>query len=48
MELNQTQLLVHHDTELNKFRTDHGIPNDVQIERSRPNKDANLVEGHGN
>ncbi|GFS41435.1 hypothetical protein Acr_00g0074300 [Actinidia rufa] len=48
MELNRAQLLVHDDAALNKFRTDHGIPNDVQIDRSRPNEDANLVEGHGN
>ncbi|GFZ16768.1 hypothetical protein Acr_26g0000380 [Actinidia rufa] len=45
MELNRAQLLVHDDTTLDKFRTDHGIPNDVQIEGSEPNEDANLVEG---
>ena len=48
MDLNRTQLLVHDDAELNKFRIDHGNPNDIQIERSDPNKDANLVEGNGN
>ncbi|GFY99361.1 hypothetical protein Acr_13g0007620 [Actinidia rufa] len=34
------------DTALNKFRTDHGIPMDVEIKLSWPNEDANLVEGH--
>ncbi|GFS42840.1 hypothetical protein Acr_00g0082000 [Actinidia rufa] len=43
MELNRAQLLVHDDEDLNKFRTDHGIPMDVQIEHPGPNKDSNLV-----
>ena len=49
MELNRAQLLAHDDTVLNKFRTDHDIPEDVQvqIERYGHNKDANLVEGNG-
>ena len=46
MELNRAQLLVHDDATLNKFRTDHGIPEDVQIEHFGPNEDANLVEGN--
>ncbi|GFY96523.1 hypothetical protein Acr_11g0008290 [Actinidia rufa] len=47
MELNRAQLLVQDDDTLNKFRINHCIPKDVQIEHPRPNKDANLVEGHG-
>ncbi|GFS30025.1 hypothetical protein Acr_00g0009740 [Actinidia rufa] len=47
MELNRAQLLVHNNAALNKFRTDHDIPEDVQIEHHRPNEDANLVEGNG-
>ena len=48
MELNRVQLLVHNDVALNnKFRIKHDIPNDVHIERSEPNEDANLVEGNG-
>ncbi|GFZ09225.1 sorting nexin 1 [Actinidia rufa] len=47
MELNRAQLLVHDDATLNKFRTDHGIPEDVQIEHSGTNKNANLAEGNG-
>ena len=43
MELNRAQLLVHNDIASNKFRDDHYIPDDVQIERSGPNEDANLV-----
>ncbi|GFY97124.1 FLG22-induced receptor-like kinase 1 [Actinidia rufa] len=31
MELNRAQLLVHDDANLNKFRTDHGIPADVSV-----------------
>ena len=46
MELNRAQLLVHDDAVLNKFKTDHGIPEAVQIDRSGPNEDANLVEGN--
>ena len=30
MELNKAQLLVQNDATLNKFRADHGIPDDVQ------------------
>ena len=48
MELNRTQLPVHDDPVLNWFRTDHGIPHDVQIERSEAIEDANLVKGRGN
>ena len=40
-------MLVHDDATLNKFWTDHGIPEDVQIKRPGPNEEANLVEGHG-
>ena len=47
MELNRAQLLVHNDATLNKFRTDHYIPDNVQIKRSNPNENANLVEGNG-
>ena len=47
MELNWAQLMVPDDVALNKFRTDHGIPEDIQIKRSGPNEDANLVEGNG-
>ncbi|GFS33071.1 hypothetical protein Acr_00g0026180 [Actinidia rufa] len=46
MELNRAQLLIYDKVAMNKFRSDHGIPNDVRIERLEPNKDANLVEGH--
>ena len=48
MELKGAQLLVHNDAALNKFRTNHDIFNDIQIERFNPNKDANLVEGNEN
>ncbi|GFZ18311.1 SEC12P-like 2 protein [Actinidia rufa] len=48
MELNRALLLVHNDAALNKFRTDHSNPKDVQIERLGPNEDANLVKGNGN
>ena len=46
MELNRAQVLVHDDATLNKFRIDHGIPEDVQIERPRPKEDVNLVKGN--
>ena len=46
MELNRAQLLVHDDAALNKFKTNHDIPEDVQIEHSGPKEDANLVEGN--
>ena len=46
MELNQAQLLVHDDEALNKFRTDHRIPDDVQIEHSKLNEIVNFVEGN--
>ena len=46
MELNRAQLLVHIDAALEKFRVDHGILDDVQIELAGPNEDANLVEGN--
>ena len=48
MELNWAQLLVHNDATLNKFKADHDIPGNIQIEQSSPNKDANLVEGNEN
>ncbi|GFS31869.1 hypothetical protein Acr_00g0019630 [Actinidia rufa] len=48
MELNRAQLLVHDDTVLAQFHADHNIPDDVLIERSGPNEDANWVEGEGN
>ena len=47
MELNRAQLLAHNGATLNKCMTDDGIPEDVLIERPRPNEDANLVEGKG-
>ena len=47
MELNQAQLLVYDNEALNKFRTNHGILDDVQIERSKLNKIANFIEGNG-
>ena len=47
MELNQDQLLVHINEALNKFRINHDVPVDVQMWRSRPNEDANLMEGNG-
>ncbi|GFZ00784.1 hypothetical protein Acr_14g0004190 [Actinidia rufa] len=47
LELNRAQLLVHDDAALNKFRIDHGILEDVEIELTKPNEDANLVEGNG-
>ena len=39
-------MLVHNDAALNKFRANHDIPDDVQIEHSGPNEDANLVKGN--
>ena len=48
MELNRAQLLVDDDTTMEKFRRDHGIPNNVMIERSGPREDGNIVEGNGN
>ncbi|GFS40644.1 hypothetical protein Acr_00g0069670 [Actinidia rufa] len=45
-EVDLAQLLVHDDAALNKFKTDHGIPKDIQIECPRTNEDANLVEGN--
>ncbi|GFZ18692.1 hypothetical protein Acr_27g0004310 [Actinidia rufa] len=48
MELNKVQLLVRDGAALNKFQTNHDIPDGVQIERPQPNEDANLVGGHGN
>ena len=47
MELKQDQLLVLNNKALNKFRNDHCIPKDVQIEHSRPNEIANFVESNG-
>ncbi|GFY96628.1 hypothetical protein Acr_11g0009340 [Actinidia rufa] len=41
MELSRPQLLVHNDAVMNKFRSDHGIPNDILIEKPGPNEDAN-------
>ena len=46
MELNRAQLLVHNNAALDKIKEDHGIPDDIQLERSGPNEDANLVEGN--
>ncbi|PSS33112.1 Stress response protein [Actinidia chinensis var. chinensis] len=48
MELNQAQLLVHDDATLAQFRADHNIHDDVLIERSSSNEDANLVDEEGN
>ncbi|GFS37204.1 hypothetical protein Acr_00g0050620 [Actinidia rufa] len=48
MELNWAQLLVHDDEALARFCADHRIPDDVVIERPRPNDDADWVEGKGN
>ncbi|GFZ14403.1 hypothetical protein Acr_24g0005930 [Actinidia rufa] len=48
MTLNQAQLLVHDGEALAQFRADHRIPDDVVIERSGPNDDADWVEGEGN
>ena len=48
MELNWAQLLVHDDAALVQFRANHNIPDNVLIERSGPNEDANLVEGEDN
>ena len=39
---------MHDDDALNEFRIDHGIPNNVQIERPRSNDNANTIEGNGN
>ncbi|GFZ16826.1 hypothetical protein Acr_26g0000960 [Actinidia rufa] len=47
MELNRAQLLVHDDTALNKFRIDHSIPKDIQIEHFEPNEDAPSREQRG-
>ena len=48
MSLNQAQLLVHNDEALNKFRSEHRIPDDVQIEHPRSNEITNFVKGNGN
>ena len=48
MELNQAQLLVHDDATLAQFRADHNIHDNVLIERSSSNEDANLVDEEGN
>ena len=48
MNLNRAQLLVLDDDALNEFRTDHGIPNDVQIKITRTNENADTVEGDWN
>ena len=40
MDFNQAQLLVHDDNALNNFKADHGIQDDVQIERPEPNENA--------
>ena len=45
MDLNRAQLVVHNDEDLNKFRNDHRIPKDVQIECSKLNEIANFIEG---
>ena len=39
---------MHNVAIMNKFRSDHGIPNDILIEKPGPNEDANVVEGNGN
>ena len=46
MEFIRVQFLVYDDVALNKFRIDHGIPEDVHIDRFGPNKDANLVDSN--
>ncbi|GFS42909.1 hypothetical protein Acr_00g0082470 [Actinidia rufa] len=46
MKLSRAKLLVHDDVALNKFRANHDIPLDVQIERHGTNGDANLVKGY--
>ncbi|GFS42191.1 hypothetical protein Acr_00g0078420 [Actinidia rufa] len=38
---------MHEEVSMSKYRSDHDIPNNVLIERPRPNEDANTVEGHG-
>ena len=48
MDLSRAQLLVHGDAALNEFRIDHDIPDNIQIERRRPNENANSVEGNEN
>ena len=47
MALNLAQLLVHNDEALAQFYIDHRIPDDIVIERSGPNDDADWVEGEG-
>ncbi|GFZ09008.1 multifunctional protein 2 [Actinidia rufa] len=42
MELNRAQLLVHDDATLNQFMTNHGIPEDIQIELVHLSDHANL------
>ncbi|GFY82888.1 hypothetical protein Acr_02g0011280 [Actinidia rufa] len=46
MELNKTQLLVHDDEDLERFRAKHNIPGNVHIERPGSNEVAHLVEGN--
>ncbi|GFY94385.1 hypothetical protein Acr_09g0008310 [Actinidia rufa] len=48
MDLNRTQLMVHDDNAFNKFKIDHGIPDDVQIKKPEPNENADTIEGNGN
>ncbi|GFZ14239.1 hypothetical protein Acr_24g0004290 [Actinidia rufa] len=44
MEFNRAQCLVHDDATLAQFRTNHGIPNDILIERSGPNEVVAIVK----
>ena len=44
----RAQLLVHDDEALAQFCVEHNIPDDVVIERSDLNEDADWVEGEGN
>ena len=48
MVLNLAQLLVHDDEALAQFSADHNILDDILIERSDPNDDADWIEGEGN
>ena len=45
MKFNRAHVLVHDDIAMEKFRTDHSIPNDIMIDRLRPKEDANTIEG---
>ena len=45
MALNRAQLFVHNSEALAQFRDDYCIPDNVHIEKSSPNDDADWVEG---